>query len=149
MPDYLGTVVHDALAVYDSYPASHALRGAHLLRQLVAANESEADLPWPIQAHQAPLNSAARNARDNGHAALDSGWLPKGGTARMISPGRPWPVTADTQHAHLRGCVIGQQALQLRVEILDLPGEALPTLSQQLQAVGGVLGRGDGCSGWP
>jgi len=79
LPDYLGTVVHDALAVYDSYPASHALCGAHLLRELVAVNESDPDLLWPIQAHQAllALNSAARNARDNGHAAIDSGWLPR------------------------------------------------------------------------
>ncbi len=74
LPDYPGTVVHDALAVYDSYPASHALCGAHLLRELVAVHESDPDLLWPDQARQAllALNNAARNARDNGHTAIDT-----------------------------------------------------------------------------
>lgn len=38
LPTYAGTVVHDAMSVYDAYPTvTHALRGAHLARELVAA----------------------------------------------------------------------------------------------------------------
>ncbi|WP_219419965.1 IS66 family transposase, partial [Pseudonocardia nigra] len=41
LPAFRGTVVHDALAVYDAYPdARHALCGAHLARELVAAAEA-------------------------------------------------------------------------------------------------------------
>ncbi len=68
LPGYTGTVVHDALAVYDSYPATHALCGAHLLRELVAVSEADPDLLWPLQARQAllALNAAAGRARQDG-----------------------------------------------------------------------------------
>ena len=36
LPDYTGTVVHDALSVYDCYPARHGLCGAHIIRELTA-----------------------------------------------------------------------------------------------------------------
>lgn len=77
LPDYTGTVMHDALSVYDSYPASHALCGAHLLRELVAVSETDLELLWPIQARQAllALNTAARTARENGLAAIDADFL--------------------------------------------------------------------------
>lgn len=73
LPDYAGTVVHDALAVYDAYPAAHALCGAHLLRELVAVSQSDPALLWPLQTRQAllALNTAARTARENGHPAID------------------------------------------------------------------------------
>jgi len=68
LPDYQGTVVRDALAVYDSYPARHALCGAHLLRELTAVAEQHPDQIWPGQARSAlaDLNRAARAARDRG-----------------------------------------------------------------------------------
>ena len=68
LPDFVGTVVHDALAVYDSYPATHALCGAHLLRELTAVAEQHPDAIWPIQARSAlaDLNTAARTARHDG-----------------------------------------------------------------------------------
>ena len=68
LPDYQGTVVRDALAVYDSYPARHALCGAHLLRELTAVAEQHPDQIWPGQARSAlaDLNRAARAARDQG-----------------------------------------------------------------------------------
>ena len=56
LPDYQGTVVRDALAVHDSYPARHALCGAHLLRELTAVARSAL----------ADLNRAACAARDQG-----------------------------------------------------------------------------------
>jgi hypothetical protein len=51
LPTFRGTVVHDALSVYDGYPqARHALCGAHLAWELVAAAEAHADQDWPAQA---------------------------------------------------------------------------------------------------
>lgn len=67
LPDYRGTVVHDALSVYDAYPgARHALCGAHLARELVAADEAHPDQDWSAQALRAlyGLNTAAHQARD-------------------------------------------------------------------------------------
>jgi transposase len=67
LPDYSGTVVHDALSVYDAYRgARHALCGAHLARELVAAGEAHSDQDWPAQALRAlhGLNTAARQARN-------------------------------------------------------------------------------------
>jgi transposase len=67
LPAFEGTVVHDALSVYDAYPqARHALCGAHLARELVAAAEADPDQDWPAQALRAlhGLNTAAHQARD-------------------------------------------------------------------------------------
>jgi transposase/uncharacterized coiled-coil protein SlyX len=67
LPDYTGTVVHDALSVYDAYDgARHALCGAHIGRELVAAAEADPDQDWPAQALRAlhGLNTAAHQARD-------------------------------------------------------------------------------------
>ena len=71
LPDYRGTVVHDALSVYDAYPdaypaARHALCCAHLARELLAAAETHPDQIWPEQALRAlhDLNTAAHHARD-------------------------------------------------------------------------------------
>ena len=68
LPDYMGTVVHDALAVYDVYPARHALCGAHLLRELTAVAETHPEQIWPGQARSAlaDLSAAARTTRDQG-----------------------------------------------------------------------------------
>jgi transposase len=67
LPDYRGIAVHDALSVYDGYPAAaHALCGAHLARELTAACEAHPDQVWPEQALAAllELNTAAHAARD-------------------------------------------------------------------------------------
>jgi transposase len=73
LPDYRGTVVHDALSVYDAYPAArHALCCAHLARELVAANEADPDQIWQQQALRAlhGLNTAAHDARDQQLSAI-------------------------------------------------------------------------------
>lgn len=73
LPDYRGTVVHDALNVYDAYPqASHGLCGAHLARELTAAAEAHPDRDWPQQALHAlhGLNTAAHDARDQQLSAI-------------------------------------------------------------------------------
>ncbi len=73
LPAFRGTVVHDALSVYDAYPeARHALCCAHLVRELVAAAEADPDQLWPEQALRAlhGLNSAAHQARDQQLAAI-------------------------------------------------------------------------------
>jgi transposase len=63
LPAFRGTVVHDALSVYDAYPqARHALCGAHISRELVAAAEADPDQTWPEQALHG-LNTAAHDAR--------------------------------------------------------------------------------------
>jgi len=69
LPAFGGTVVHDALSVYDAYPAArHALCGAHLARELTAAAEAHPDQDWPAQALRAlyGLNTAAHAARGQG-----------------------------------------------------------------------------------
>ena len=72
LPTYTGTVVHDALAVYDSYPATHGLCAAHLLRELTAVAEQHPDAIWPTQARTAlaDLITAARTAREHGLPAI-------------------------------------------------------------------------------
>lgn len=68
LPTYTGTIVRDALAVYDTYPATHALCGAHLIRELTAVAEAHPDQIWPGQARSAlaDLADAARTARSQG-----------------------------------------------------------------------------------
>jgi transposase len=73
LPDYRGTVVHDALSVYDAYPgARHALCCAHLARELTAAAEAHPDQAWPEQALRAlhGLNTAAHQAREQRQPAI-------------------------------------------------------------------------------
>jgi transposase len=73
LPAFGGTVVHDALSVYDSYHlARHALCGAHISRELVAAAETSPDQVWPEQALRAlhGLNTAAHHARDQQLSAI-------------------------------------------------------------------------------
>ena len=68
LPGYTGTVVHDALSVYDAYPAArHALCGAHIARELTAATEAHPDQDWPKQALRAlhGLNTTAHQAREH------------------------------------------------------------------------------------
>lgn len=73
LPAFGGTVVHDALSVYDAYPhARHALCCAHLARELVAAGEAHPEQAWPAQALRAlyGLNSAAHDAREQQLSAI-------------------------------------------------------------------------------
>ncbi len=79
LPDYAGTAVHDALSVYDCYPARHALCGAHLLRELTAVAEQHPEQIWPGQARSAlaQLASAARTARDDGLNLIPPNGPPK------------------------------------------------------------------------
>lgn len=75
LPGYTGTVVHDALSVYDGPAygtATHALCGAHLLRELTAVEQDHPGAGWPAQARSAlaDLNILARDARANGHSAI-------------------------------------------------------------------------------
>jgi transposase/uncharacterized coiled-coil protein SlyX len=73
LPAFGGTVVHDALSVYDTYrQARHALCGAHISRELVAALEAHPDQDWPAQALRAlhGLNTAAHHTRDQHQPAI-------------------------------------------------------------------------------
>lgn len=76
LPGYRGTVVHDGLAVYDGQQyatARHAWCGAHITRELHAANENVPTQDWPTAALEAyhALNNAAHHARDTGATAID------------------------------------------------------------------------------
>lgn len=80
LPAYAGTVVHDALSVYDgpTYAgATHALCGAHLVRELTAVAEQFPDAIWPDQARRAllDLNTAARQARAEARTSIDAATL--------------------------------------------------------------------------
>lgn len=59
LPGYSGTVVRDALAVYDAYPAACALCAAHLIRELTAVAEQQPTAQWPVQARSALADLAA------------------------------------------------------------------------------------------
>lgn len=72
LPAYTGTAVHDALSVYDCYPARHALCNSHLVRELTAAEQAHPDEHWPVQARTAlvELDHHANVARDLGLTAI-------------------------------------------------------------------------------
>jgi transposase len=73
LPGHTGTLVHDALSVYDAYTtARHGLCGAHLLRELTAATEAHPDQAWPLAALDAltDLLAATQTARDSGLDAV-------------------------------------------------------------------------------
>lgn len=70
---FTGTTVHDCWAAYDGYPGcAHALCGAHLVRELVAAEQAHPDQAWPVAARHALLDlaQAAHTARDQGMNAI-------------------------------------------------------------------------------
>jgi hypothetical protein len=77
LPSFAGIAVHDARAPYGTFGnvAGHALRGAHALRELVAATEAGTGLgrTWAQQATDAllALNEAADAARTAGQDATD------------------------------------------------------------------------------
>lgn len=73
LPGYAGTAVHDAYVSYLSYPATHALCNAHLLRDLVAVEE-ETQAPWAsaMQALLREAKAAAEEARARGAPQVDA-----------------------------------------------------------------------------
>lgn len=78
LPAFTGTVVHDSLSVYDvaAYPNMvHALCGAHIARELLAAAETHPAQAWPVAALDAlhGLNTAAHAARTAGQDAIPTG----------------------------------------------------------------------------
>jgi transposase len=73
LADFTGVVVHDCWASYNAYTdCDHALCGAHIARELVAADETHPGQHWPPQALDAlfALNTAAHDARDQGRSAI-------------------------------------------------------------------------------
>jgi transposase len=68
-----GVAVHDCWASYNAYTdCDHALCGAHIARELVAADETHPGQHWPTQALDAlfALNTAAHDARDRGGSVI-------------------------------------------------------------------------------
>jgi transposase len=79
LPGFTGVAVHDAWAPYDNYEqATHALCGAHVLRELVAVTEtSPTGGQWAhgLIAILRELKQAADTARRDGACGLDPVWL--------------------------------------------------------------------------
>jgi transposase len=69
LPAFRGTVVHDALSLYNGYTdVAHQLCGAHLIRELTAAEQNHPGQKWPGQVRWAlsELNKQAITARQQG-----------------------------------------------------------------------------------
>jgi hypothetical protein len=101
LPAFRGTVVHDALSVYDAYPgARHALCGAHISRELVAAAEADPDQAWPEQALRAlhGLNTAAHRARDQQLPAI-----PPKTAEPLLDSWRHAPLVGLAEHRRVPG----------------------------------------------
>jgi transposase len=79
LPQFTGIAVHDAWAPYDTYEqATHALCGAHVLRELVAVTEtSPTGGQWArgLIGILRELKHAADTAREAGAAGPDPVWL--------------------------------------------------------------------------
>jgi transposase len=70
---FTGIAVHDCWASYNAYTdCEHALCGAHIARELVAAGDTHPDQYWPAQAIEAlfALNTAAHTAREQPQPAI-------------------------------------------------------------------------------
>jgi transposase len=66
LPGFRGTLVHDSLSLYAGYPdADHQLCGAHLIRELTAAEQDHPKQKWQQQIRWAlaGLNRQARRVR--------------------------------------------------------------------------------------
>lgn len=66
LPSFRGTLVHDSLSLYAGYPrADHQLCGAHLIRELTAAEQDHPQEAWHRQIRWAPagLNKQAVRVR--------------------------------------------------------------------------------------
>ncbi|MGH3976087.1 MAG: IS66 family transposase, partial [Pseudonocardiaceae bacterium] len=73
LDDFTGVVVHDCWASYNAYTdCAHALCGAHIARELVAADETHPGQHWPGQALDAlfTLNTSAHDAREQGLSGI-------------------------------------------------------------------------------
>jgi transposase len=73
LEEFTGIAVHDCWASYNAYTdCEHALCGAHIARELVAAHETHPSQHWPAQAFDTlfALNTAAHTARDQGKTRI-------------------------------------------------------------------------------
>jgi len=79
VPEFAGVAVHDAWASYDTYEqATHALCGAHVLRELQAVTDTAATGgQWAARLAEClcVLKHAADQAREYGKDGLDPVWL--------------------------------------------------------------------------
>jgi transposase len=69
LPEFRGVLVHDSLSLYNGYgQARHQLCGAHLIRELTAAEQDHPGQAWPAQVRWAlaELNIQAKKAREQG-----------------------------------------------------------------------------------
>jgi transposase len=71
VPGFAGVLVHDGLASYRRYDTTHALCGAHHLRELAGIAETTGQA-WATQLAEllVEIHHAVKTARTNGHTAL-------------------------------------------------------------------------------
>jgi len=74
LPDYSGTLMHDAYSTYfrSEYQYKHALCNAHLLRELTAINEDDETQRWTLQlSHVLRVAwTIVKNAKEDGRSQL-------------------------------------------------------------------------------
>lgn len=143
--NFTGIAVHDCWASYNAYTdCDHALCGAHIARELLAAGETHPDQHWPGQAMDClfALNTAAGQARDQGQTAIPDlilqpllhGWKHAilGGPFRASARSRPKTIQ-DPQPPGTPPRPGGRRAaLRLRPDraLHQQPGRARPTTGQ-------------------
>jgi transposase len=106
LPSFAGVAVHDGWSPYWRYPVTHALCGAHLLRELEAITD-EPGQGWAAGMAELLVDTktATDRARDAGADRIDDG-LRQRLTARyqrLLADGRaanPPPRPRPSQHRH-------------------------------------------------
>lgn len=96
LPGYPGTVVHDALSVYDGpdydgpdyRTAAHALCGAHPIRERTAIAEQHPEQIWPGQARPGPCRTGAAG-RCRPHRPRPRPWSHPARTIRRTADAEP------------------------------------------------------------
>jgi transposase-like protein len=126
IPDYTGTLVHDAWAPYDTYTnVTHVLCGAHLLRELVAAVETGHAEHWAQQAIDAlvALHRAADAAVADGRTAIDAALLAEQiGLFRQASIVGIKDHSGQTSKAHKKLAALARRMRDREADFAHEPG---------------------------
>lgn len=123
LPAYTGVAVHDAWAPYDTYTeATHALCGAHLLRELVAVTESSpTGGQWAVRVADVlrQAKTAADDACRDGATGLDPEWLTRMSRAYTAAATVGYNVTSGrTNEVEAKHHALARRLLDRRDDIL-------------------------------
>ncbi|NNN16604.1 MAG: transposase [Acidimicrobiaceae bacterium] len=120
LADFTGTAVHDRLRLYFDYKgATHALCGAHLIRNLASVGEVQRQSAWATGMGELLLRmkDAAQQARDTGadqvpSQTLDSFLVRYDDLVRLAFDANPAPAKGNKRNA-LRGQKRGRPDLSI------------------------------------